>query len=98
MIFIASIFVLLLLIALFNVGTGVSLGSDQLPSAGDGQDADPGCRMDDPINDPSDPLFFFNPATGLPMVDDLFDVGGNPFGTSNSDDNLLSGVFTDWDD
>ncbi|WP_278361973.1 hypothetical protein [Stutzerimonas kunmingensis] len=26
------------------------------------------------------PMFEFNPATGLPMVSDCFDAGGNAFG------------------
>ena len=32
-----------------------------------------------------------NPATGLPMLDEFIDVGGNPFGTSiNQDTNNFS--------
>ena len=28
-----------------------------------------------------DPLFIMNPATGLPMINDFIDVGGNPIGS-----------------
>ena len=29
------------------------------------------------------PTFCINPATGLPMIDDFIDVGGNAFGFSS---------------
>jgi len=31
-------------------------------------------------------LFLMNPATGLPMVDDFVDAGGNTFGFGRDDD------------
>ncbi|MDB5854798.1 MAG: hypothetical protein JWR22_2839 [Herminiimonas sp.] len=30
------------------------------------------------------PHFMVNPASGLPMMDEIFDVGGNPFGSDLS--------------
>ncbi|WP_139143390.1 hypothetical protein [Janthinobacterium sp. HH104] len=46
--------------------------------------------IDDPANamtnDLAIPELQFNPASGLPMLDDVFDVHGNTFGSNNVDD------------
>jgi len=96
MIFIACTLFLLVVIAVSIVGSPVSVESENFTSASDGfacndpQDAYPMHETHDPF-DHNDSLLLVNPATGLPMMDDIIDVGGNVFGISNFDHELHYG-------
>ena len=52
-----------------------------------GMDAGLGEQVDDEDEDEDedeyDYFYDYNPATGLPMMDELVDVGGNPYGISD---------------
>lgn len=63
---------------------------------GNTHDDDRWARMDEPFGTPEmHEESTFNPATGLPMLTEHTDVGGNPYGVDLEDD---SSITDDWPD
>lgn len=59
------------------VSAGFAVDSGSCLEADDWGFVDVSCQVDTP------PTFCINPATGLPMIDDFVDGGGNMFGFSS---------------
>lgn len=56
--------------------------------------SDSGILTTSSLTSDDEPLWLINPATGLPMINNCFDAGGNAFGCS-SDTDWLSDNFAD---
>lgn len=80
----------------FNSATGLMIcGHVDAKGSPYGTDPAPGTTFHDDSYDSDDDFYSVNPANGLPMLNSMIDIQGNPFGSSSDDYIDHSSAFDD---